>query len=473
VSDEGDGDGTTPPAKKENAIEAWALKTAGTIIGGLGTAGAMVVIGSAVLWIRFKEAGIPPVQAVSVQPRQEALVQGAQTTVFFVLIAFAVVAALYIIDLRKEEDPAPPVAADDEDKTKTDTDKKKKGTKPEPPATIDGGTTRPIQTRTKIAICGLPIVAIGWLCVATGVGFCAWLILSAMTVLLTGACLWIGHRSDKNFWALAAAVFVSILVFAGASTYAITQEQKFVQAVAILRGADDIGLTGYFVAATDSRIYFANSIGIEGTTAPERKPLQSVKVGDDVTYSIGPLEKQKDATLRAEAMKKRLISDREAGAGGGSKNTAADLPGWVSSEVAAAFGGSIEAHTETTKPLCLMRFFSSDGGAAKGQWWMSCEEAEALASVDDVRARFALPRRFQANYDRRANVEVAAKTKLSYVEGSTAPQCGGAGQEACGHRYPGGGTQYWIATPEQLGKVTLECTTAEPDKNSAWRPCTS
>lgn len=461
----GDAKGGADTPKKPT-IEAWFLKTAGTIIGGLGTAGAMVVIGSAVLWIRFKEAGIPPVQAVSVQPRQEALVQGAQTTIFFVLVALAVLATLYVIDFPKEEG-----ASDngDEERRQKDGEDEKGGRKPDRSA--DPGAPRPIQPGTKRCIRLLPILGIAWLICSTSLGFCAVLILSLLALGLTGACLWIGHRADKNFWALAAAVFASIIVFAGVSTYAITKAQKFAQAVAILRGTDDVGLTGYFVATTDTRIYFANAIGVEGTTAPERKPLQSVKVSDDVTYSIGPLESQEDATERAASMVRKLIADREAAASGASKRAVANLPGWVSSEVATTFGDSIEARTEASASLCLMRYLSSGKGTAKGAWWTSCKEAEALASIDDVRSRFALPRRFQASYNRRVRVEVPAKTKLNYVEGDTAPQCGGAGQEPCGHRYPGGGLQYWISNPKQLGKATEECTTKAPDEDSEWRPC--
>jgi len=462
--DEGKGGEAPQPPPQPPTIQAWVLKTAGTIVGGLGTAGAMVVIGSAVLWIRFKEAGIPPVQAVSVQPRQEALVQGAQTTIFFVFVSLAVVAALYIFDFPKQEEPI-----DDSDGDEHKGHRRREKRKPD--EVIDPGAPREIQPRTKRCILLIPVIGIAWLIFWTSLGPGAVLVLSLLAVALTAACLWIGHRADKNFWALAAAVFTSIIVFAGASTYAITQEQKFVQAVAILRGSDDVGLTGYFVAATDSRIYFANAIGVEGTTAPERKPLQSVKVGDTVTYSIGPLESQEDATKRAESMVRTLIANREAGAKGGAKTAAVNLPGWVSSDVAATFGATIEARTQTPESLCLMRYFSSEKGSAKGPWWTSCEEAEALASIDDVRSHFALPHRFQARYDRRARVEVAAKTKLDYVEGDTAPQCGGAKQKPCGHRYPGGGIQYWISDPGQLGKITEQCTTAAPDESSAWHPC--
>jgi hypothetical protein len=442
---------------KKAGIEAWFLKTAGTIVGGLGTAGAMVVIGSAILWVRFKEAGIPPVQAVAAQPRQEALVQGAQTTIFFVLIALAVVATLYILDFPKEN------GAEEASGKKDEKDKKDaKGVNP--------GSPRPIHKRTKRCILLLPIGGIVWL-ISTSLGgwWVAWL--SLLALLMTAACVWVGHRADKNFWALAAAVFVAILVFAGAATYAITQAQKFVQAVAILRGQDDVGLTGYFVAVTDTKIYFANSIGVEGTTAPERKPLQSVTLNEEVTYSVGPLESQEDATARAASMQRRLISDRESAASGATKSTAANLPAWVNSDVAATFGDSLEARTEAPDTLCLMRYYSSGKGTAKGPWWTSCAEAEALASIEDVRSHFALPRRFQASYDRRVRVEIPAKTKLKYVEGDTAPQCGGAGQQPCGHRYRGGGLQYWISAPEQLGEITEQCTAAAPDEESAWHPC--
>src|SRR4029077_8684972 len=203
---------------------------------------AMVVIGSAVLWVRFKEAGIPAVQAVSVQPEQEALVQGAQVTAFFVLIALAVVVALYISDFREEP-------KEDGDRSNR-RDKESKATSPDP------GVKREIETRTKVLLALVPIAGILWVIFGTDVG-CWWkLWLSLLAIALTGACLWIGHSESKNFWALTAAVFVAIIVFSGVAEYAIVQSQKYVQAVAILRGSEDAGLTGYYVAATEKKLYF-------------------------------------------------------------------------------------------------------------------------------------------------------------------------------------------------------------------------
>jgi len=440
-----------------SAIQAWFLKTAAAIIGGLGTAGAMVVIGSAILWVRFKEVRIPAVQAVSVQPKQEALVQGAQTTIFFVFAAVAVVVVLYISDFRKESEQG--------EEADRRSNKEKRKTDPDP------GVKREIEPRTRKLLGLVPIAGIVWVIFWTSLGFWWVVWLSGLAMALWYACSWIGRCESKNFWALAAAVFAAVIVFSGVAEYAIVQSQKFVQAVAILRGKDDTGLTGYYVAVTDKKIYFANAIGVEGAVKPIGKPLQEAVLNDEVTYSVGPLENQEDATLRASTMLKKLISDREGNVGGGLTASHSSLPAWVPSNVAATFGGSVQAHIETPESLCLMRYFGSEGGTAKGPWWTSCKEAEAEVSIEDVRAQFALPRRFQANYDRRARVEVPAKAKLDYVEGDTAPQCGGEGSEPCGYKYPGGGIQYWIVAPDQLGQITEECTTTKSDQDSAWHSC--
>lgn len=440
------------PAGEKPGIKDWFLKTAGAVIGGLGIGGAMVVIGSAVLWIRFKEAGLPPIQAVSVQPNHEALVQGAQVTVVFVLIAVLVVVALYISDFREEGEAKGTAGSDEENDP-------------------DPSVKRPIMARTKWLLGVPPLLGIIWMVSFTDLGVLWVLALSVLAVALGLACLWVGISESKNFWALAAAVFVAVIVFAGAAGYAIVQEQKFVQAVAILRGENDAGLTGYYVAATDKKIYFANSIGTDGRAAPERKPMQEVALNEAVTYSVGPLESAADATARAQAMLRRLVADRESSTAGASTAGKADLPSWVSRKVAATFTEMAKAHEKADDSLCLMRYLEAGKGAEKGPWWTSCKEAEAIATVDDVRERLALPWRFQKAYDVRVKVEVPTGTALKYVAGDTAPQCGGAPGKPCGHRYPGGGLQYWISEPAALGAVSRECTTADPDEVSEWHAC--
>jgi len=277
----------TPAKEKEKEGEEvpgtkfrdWALKTAGTIIGGLGLATWMVIVGSAVIWARFDEAGFPPLQAVAVQPRSEALIQGAQVTLLCVLIAVAAVSLMYVLDSHDTEAEA-------------------------------GAPAQPHRTgwKTLGLVVVLALAGIVWAIRWTELGVGSVFILGVLAVGLAFASLRIGLSRRKNFWALAGVVFVAIVAFAGVADFLIVKEQKFVQAVAILRDEDDEGVHGYLVAATDEKIYIANAIGPD---MPARKPMQVIKIGDDTTYSVGPLEDQEDATARTRSMLNRLKLIRE------------------------------------------------------------------------------------------------------------------------------------------------------------------
>jgi hypothetical protein len=267
------------PAKEKEEVPGtkfrdWALKTAGTIIGGLGLATWMVIVGSAVIWARFDEAGFPPLQAVAVQPRTEALIQGAQVTLLCVLIAVAAVSLLYVLDSRETEADA-----------KEPADQHRTGWK------------------TLACVVALAPLGILWAIVGTELGVGSVVILSLLAGGLMAAALRMGLSRRKNFWALAGVVFVAIIAFAGVADFLIVKEQKFVQAVAILRDENDKGVLGYLVAATDEKIYIANAIGPD---MPARKPMQVIELGDEATYSVGPLENQEDATARTRSMLKRL-----------------------------------------------------------------------------------------------------------------------------------------------------------------------
>lgn len=432
---------TTDTGDPGAKLKEWFLKTAGAIIGSLGLAGSMVVIGSAVMWARFKEAGIPALQAVSVQPRHEALVQGAETTVWFVLIGLAAVAGLYVVDSRSIE-------ADRSDK------------KPDGPA-----AQHSMGKWTKFWVCALALAGAGW-AITTALSFWAVVGLALLAAVLAIGCLWMAHSPNKNFWALAAAVFVAVIAFAGVATYLIVKEEKFVQAVAVLRGTDDTGLTGVYVAAEGEKLYLATPLGAAGGR-PQDKAIQKVTLAEGSTYSVGLLESVDAATKSSEAMLRQLIADREGASGVGQA-----LPAWLSDDVAATFTGKIEALEEVSgEPLCLMRYAETSQKEKKRSFWTSCAEAETLATLHTARERLALPGRFQKSYEVRVKVEVPSGTKLHYAQGDTAPQCAGGPGEPCGHRYPGGGLQYWIEEPKELGEITLECTKSLPDQESAWEPC--
>jgi hypothetical protein len=277
----GNGNGNPPadpPPKPE--FKDWALKTAGTIIGGIGLATWMVIIGSAVLWVRFEEAGIPPLQAVSVQSRSEALAQGAQVTIFFVLIALAAVAVMYVSDAHE-----------------TKGDQKE----PSDPHSMGWWTLGVIVV--------LAVLAIFWVFLGPDLGALSTVILVLLAIVLAAAALLMGFNQRKNFWALAGVVFVAVVVFAGVAQFLIVKEEKFVQAVAILRDENDNGVAGFFVASNDEKIYIANAIGPE---KPQGKPVQTIKLGTEATYAVGPLESQENATARAHSMLARLIEVREA-----------------------------------------------------------------------------------------------------------------------------------------------------------------
>lgn len=441
--------------EKKPGISEWALKTAGTIIGGLGLAGSMVVIGSAVLWIRFKEAGLPAIQAVSVQTRNEALVQGAQTTIFFVLAALAAVAALYVADGKDLK-----AANKDEN---TDVGAKKKGDSSD---TTEPADWHPIRRRALIALLILPVLGILWAWLMTDLSFWAVAGLAAIAVILTVGCVWMGLNDRKNFWALAAAVFVSVLVFAGVAEFLIVKEQKFIQAVAVLRGENDPGLTGFYVTADGHNLYVATPVGAKAGK-PGDVSIQKIELGESATYSVGPLEKIPAAEATSQAMLEQLVADREGQSGG-----EASLPAWIPEDKKATFVGKIEAKEETPSGgLCLMRFAEKTQKEKKGSFWTSCAEAEALTTVNDARERLALPSRFQERYEVRVKVKVPGETKLRYAEGTVAPQCAGEAVQPCGHRYPGGGIQYWILEKEKLGKITVECTKSHNDQVSTWKAC--
>lgn len=456
----------TPPANGSGkpTIQDWALKTAGAIVGSLGLAGSMVVIGSAVLWIRFKEAGVPAIQAISVQPREEALVQGAQTTIVFVLIALAVVAVLYVIDARELECDQKWQAKREAERAEVRREKGKKPLPPDPrPKPAD---QHEMGKWTLRALSALPVLGIAWAMIWTDLGTWSVVWLALIALGLTLGCRWMAKAESKNIWALAAAAFVAVIVFAAAAGYLIVKEQKFIQAVAVLRGKQDTGLTGFYVTANGDTLYLATPVSSSGGNQ-DNVSIKKIDLekSESVTYSVGPLESIPDAERTAEAMLNQLLDDRN-----GLSGTSAALPSWIPGGIAATFAGEITTKEVASEPLCLMRYAEATQQEKKGSFWTSCEEAEAQATIDDARERLALPGRFQKNYEVRVKVEVPNGTKLRYAEGATAPQCGGEPGSPCGRRYPGGGLQYWVEDPSHLGEITLECPHALPDQESKWEP---
>jgi hypothetical protein len=94
------------------------------------------------------------------------------------------------------------------------------------------------------------------------------------------------------------------------------------------------------------------------------------------------------------------------------------------------------------EPLCLVRYYDraqarrdrhGDPGA---NWWTTCRFDATLDTVDEVRTRLALPRRW-GDRDARVVAEVPAGTQIAYLSGRAAKQCEPSGRRC----YAGGGMQ--------------------------------
>ncbi len=453
-------DGPKPSTGDENKILSWALKAAATIVGGLGVAGAMLVIGSGVLWVRFQEAGVPSTFAVSLQSRDEAITQGAQTTLIFVLIALVAVAALYVFD---------GIDLDEEAKLKAAHGKSGEDDSSDPVTPKAQADPHRIGTWTTRGLYLLAAGGIAWSLFGPDLSSWARVALIALAVTLTVGCRYMGRNEAKNFWALAAATFVSVILFSAVSGYLIVKEQKFIQPVAVVRSEKDHGITGFYVTTNGEYLYVATSAG-PGAGRTKDKAIQRVKLGGEARYLVGPLESLRHAERTAGALLAQLRSQGTEGTAVG-----ADLPAWVPNRVLPNFTDDVTAREKVgEKPLCLMRYADKKQADPRRSYWTSCAEAEAQATIQEARERFALPSRFQEEYLVRVKVELPAGTKLRYLEGGTAPQCGGDAKEPCGHRYTGGGLQYWIQEPESVMKLTdlsYECGDAvPPDRQTVWKP---
>lgn len=447
---------TGDAAAASDGLGAVVLKAAGAVATGIGATGAVIVVGAGILWIRFTQAGLPATQAVSVLPKYEPLVQGAQHVIVFVLIALAAVLMIYLTD-------------------------------PE-------GHVRRITLGVLI---GLTAAAILYT-LLTQLGPGAKLALAVLAVGLAVVCVRVGLITDDRFWPLALSVFGASLVFSGSCTFFTVEQQDFVQGIAVLRGAADRGFTGIYVTATDSRVYFGQPAMIrtaEGLS--DKSGLFEVKRADDITFAVGPLESQEDAERRANAMLAQLIENRsinppppaaegdaEGGSTGGADASSASAgdegspppgPSEGGAQLFDAFAGQATLHHKIEgKARCLVRYAEVSAGAPAGHWWTSCGEAKTLGKVLEVKEALALPGRFQAVYDERVKVRLPADEKLTYLEGVAASQCEHEKPLPCGFSYKGGGVQFYVFEPEALmalveGKPEVLCTDARQDLSSDWQ----
>jgi hypothetical protein len=460
----GSGGGNTGANGKDESpgggVGAVVLKVVGAVAAAIGVTGAVTLVGASVFWIRFYEAGLPATQAISAISKQEQLVEGSQEVITFVLIALAATLLIFFADPK--------------------------------------GRIRRITVAALALLGGGAILYI----LLTKLGWGGKLSLVALVVALTVGSAVVGRRTGPHFWPLAAAVFLSALIFSGACGLLIVQQQKFVQGVAILRGPTDQGLTGIYVAATDDTLYFGKHTPIRKADGiDEANGLYEVHRGDELTYSVGPLESEGEAESRTNALLAQLIENRSlnpppaqpeeegkskggvkkgakgAGASPASASPRSPLP--VDAKVLEAFAESPTVRDEVTgSSLCLARYSEYGSGLLVGQWWTSCEEADAQRTMLAARDALALPARYQPVYDEQTRITLPVGTELFFLEGTAAEQCEHKPGPSCGHLYQGGGKQYFLLDPSvAIAKSSqppeVLCTDARQDRASNWRkpPC--
>jgi hypothetical protein len=447
----GDGDGgkegDDAGKKGDGGIGVGIVKVAGAAATGITATGFIAVVGAAVFWIRLNELHLPVTQALSVMPKSELLVQGAQESIVFVAIALVAVLIVYFTDEKGE---------------------------------VTGSTLLVLAFLMGGAILYLFSTSLDtWVGVA----------LAVLAIVLALGCGRIGRTTGTSFWPLALAVFVAALTYSAAVGILVVKHQRFAQAIAILRGSDDTGLTGVYVTATDDKIYYGQSAtGAVGI--PVKRGLFEVKLEPTTTYAIGPLESQDDATVRSLGLLNQLIANREKNpaspaepeakaktdskAGEENSKTAGTTakPDPVET-VAAAFDSRIDVHRKVTgKALCLTRYGDASSKQNLGHWWTSCKEADELKTVSQARGALALPGRFQPAYDAKVRAVVPVGTELVFLEGDTGPQCEhDPATSPCGHRYAGGGPQYYLPKPNQANFIGKECTESPEDETTVWKPC--
>jgi len=274
------------------------------------------------------------------------------------------------------------------------------------------------------------------------------------------------------------AVFLAALVFASTSALLIARQQDFVQAVAVLRGSEDAGLTGVYVAAGEKTLYIARPAPIPTDDGNSKMAMMDIP-REGTLYAVGPLESQAKAKQRARVMLARLVEARERNPAPPEAEEATEEGGSTTEPESAgglervlrAFRPPARIESKAAKGACLIRYGDASSTMMAGSWWTSCKEAEGLKTIAEVRERLALPPgRFQGAYDAKVEATLRAGTDVLVIRGRAAAQCQHE-TGPCGRRYPGGGVQYWVAEPQQLSIHGRRCTTAAEDAPSAWESC--
>lgn len=219
---------TNDPSK---ALIRWVAKLGAGIVGGLGLTGIVSVIGAAILYERFHEAGLPATQALAAVPEEQLLIEGAAGLIIVFLVAALAVTALFSLD-----------------------------------------RTGQITNATAIALGLLWLGGVAYAILETEVDGGTVLLLALLGLVLGGASIGIGKVTGALYVPFALAVFVSTVIFGGALNFAVAAEEDSIQPAAVLRDAKGLGLRALYIADNDEYIW----IGVIRRHAVPRDSIDAV-----------------------------------------------------------------------------------------------------------------------------------------------------------------------------------------------------
>jgi hypothetical protein len=138
--------------------------------------------------------------------------------------------------------------------------------------------------RTKLILFAalvLGLVFTGWLLLMS---LGSWLILALLGLALLALDLGVAARTHRFAW-FGCALFVSIVIFGGLAAYLSNRSTPQVQVAALLRGPNDRGLFGLYVARNDQRVYLGRL---------DEKTVYVYPCKDVTALAVGELRPLKD-----------------------------------------------------------------------------------------------------------------------------------------------------------------------------------
>ena len=234
-------------------------KGAAGLVGALFSAGFVAALGAAIQWARFDSADLPADQAVAAMAREELVVIGAVSLVVYLILGAFVVLVSYFVDTKGS----------------------------------------PGTRTTAVLIAAFTAGSLG-----------AWQVndlpredvlgLLGLGAGLVALDLGVARRTEHFVW-YGTAVFISVALFGAVAAYLDNSEDPQVQAAALLRGPDDIGISGLYVARNDKRVY----IGRPGQDAVYIFPCKAV-----TSLAIGGLTSLEKAQDERQVLREDLLAAR-------------------------------------------------------------------------------------------------------------------------------------------------------------------